>query len=73
MDFIGFDLGEVSSQVCVTTDDGGLIECRIKTDREHISELLEALIGSPFRRRAKIFFSPVVIRPAAYPLHKYGS
>jgi transposase len=40
MDFIGFDLGKVSSQVCVITADGELIERRIKTDREHISELL---------------------------------
>jgi transposase len=40
MDFIGFDLGKVSSQVCVIAEDGELIERRIKTDREHISELL---------------------------------
>lgn len=40
MDFIGFDLGKVSSQVCVLTGGGELIERRIKTDREHISELL---------------------------------
>src|SRR5205085_3238347 len=40
MDFIGFDLGKVSSQVCLITQAGELIERRIKTDREHISELL---------------------------------
>lgn len=40
MDFIGFDLGKVSSQVCIITTDGALIERRIKTDREHIYELL---------------------------------
>ena len=40
MDFIGFDLGKVASQVCIITQDGELIERRIKTDREHISELL---------------------------------
>lgn len=40
MDFIGFDLGKVSSQVCIITEDGELIERRIKTDREHIYELL---------------------------------
>lgn len=40
MDFIGFDLGKVSSQVCIITEDGELIERRIKTDREHIAELL---------------------------------
>jgi transposase len=40
MDFIGFDLGKVSSQVCIIAEDGELIERRIKTDCEHISELL---------------------------------
>jgi transposase len=40
MDFIGFDLGKVSSQVCVITEDGELIERRIHTDREHIGKLL---------------------------------
>lgn len=40
MDFIGFDLGKVSSQVCILTEDGELIERRIRTDCEHISELL---------------------------------
>jgi transposase len=40
MDFIGFDLGKVASQVCIITQDGELIERRIKTDREHIYELL---------------------------------
>ena len=40
MDFIGFDLGKVASQVCIITEDGELIERRLKTDREHISELL---------------------------------
>jgi transposase len=39
-DFIGFDLGKVSSQVCIITEDGELIERRIKTDCEHIRELL---------------------------------
>ena len=28
MDFIGFDLGKVSSQVCILTEDGELIERR---------------------------------------------
>ena len=28
MDFIGFDLGKVSSQVCIITTDGELIERR---------------------------------------------
>lgn len=40
MDFIGYDLGKVSSQVCIITEDGEMIERRIKTDREHIYQLL---------------------------------
>ena len=40
MDFIGFDLGKVASQVCIITSDGELIERRIKTDREHLAKLL---------------------------------
>jgi transposase len=40
MDFIGFDPGKVSSQVCIITQDGDLIERRIKTDREHLAKLL---------------------------------
>jgi transposase len=50
MDFIGYDLGKVSSQVCIITDDGELIERRIRTDREHIHELL----GSRPRARVLI-------------------
>ena len=38
MDFIGFDLGKVSSQVCIITEDGELIERRIRTDRGHIAD-----------------------------------
>jgi transposase len=40
MDFIGFDLGKVSSQICILTEDGELIERRIRTDRDHFNELL---------------------------------
>ena len=40
MDFIGFDLGKVSSQLCIITADGELIERRIKTDREQLARLL---------------------------------
>jgi transposase len=42
MDFIGFDLGKVSSQVCIITEDGELIERRIRTDREQLDNLLGA-------------------------------
>jgi len=40
MDFIGFDLGKVSSQVCIITEDGELIERRIRTNREQMAKLL---------------------------------
>jgi len=43
MNFIGFDLGKLHSQVCIITSDGELIEERIKTDREQLSKLLGAL------------------------------
>jgi transposase len=40
MDFIGFDLGKVSSQICFITSDDELLEHRIKTDREQLARLL---------------------------------
>ena len=40
MDYIGFDLGKVSCQVCIITEDGELIERRLRTDRQHLAELL---------------------------------
>ncbi len=39
MDSIGFDLGKVSSQICVITEQGELIERRLKTDRESLTKL----------------------------------
>ena len=42
MDFIGFDPGKVSSQICIITADGELLEQRIKTDREQLTKLLGA-------------------------------
>lgn len=46
MDFIGFDLSKVSRQVCFLTEDGGLIERRIKADRERIQSRLCGLRSS---------------------------
>ena len=40
LDFIGFDLGKVSSQICIITADGELFEHRIRTDREQLAKLL---------------------------------
>jgi transposase len=48
MDFIGFDLGKVSSQVCIITEGGELVERRIRTDREQIGKLFGG------RHRARI-------------------
>src|SRR5215218_935717 len=39
MDYIGIDLHKNSSQVCILTEDGELIEGRIKTDRESFDKL----------------------------------
>jgi len=40
MDFIGFDLDTVSSQICIITAEGELLEHRIKTAREQLAKLL---------------------------------
>jgi hypothetical protein len=39
MDYIGIDLHKNSSQVCILTEGGELIERRIKTDRESFDKL----------------------------------
>src|SRR5918992_5837987 len=39
MDYVGIDLHKTSSQVCTLTEDGELIERRIKTDRESFDKL----------------------------------
>jgi transposase len=39
MDYIGIDLHKTSSQVCILTQDGELIERRIKTDKESFDKL----------------------------------
>ena len=39
MDYIGIDLHKNSSQVCVLTEDGELIERRIKTDRGSLDKM----------------------------------
>lgn len=46
MDFIGFDLGKVSSQVCIITEGGELVERRIRTDRDQIDKLLGGRPGA---------------------------
>src|SRR5687767_7813977 len=48
MDFIGFDLGKVASQICIITPDGELFEHRLKTNREQLAKLFSA------RPRARI-------------------
>jgi hypothetical protein len=39
MDHIGIDLHKNTSQVCILTEDGELVERRIKTDRESFDKL----------------------------------
>jgi transposase len=39
MEHIGINVHKNACQVCVLTEDGGLVERRIKTDREHIHQL----------------------------------
>lgn len=46
MDFIGFDLGKLHSQVCIITSDGELIERRLKTDHESLAEVFAARLPS---------------------------
>jgi transposase len=42
MEHIGIDVHKTSSQVCILTDDGELIERRLKTTRESFAQLLGA-------------------------------
>lgn len=42
MNHIGIDLHKISSQVCILTEDGELLERRIKTDRDSFDSLLGA-------------------------------
>src|SRR5918997_491766 len=39
MNYVGIDLHKISSQVCILTEDGELVERRIKTDRESFDKL----------------------------------
>ena len=39
MQYIGLDLGKTSSQICIQTEDGELIERRIKTEREQFAKI----------------------------------
>lgn len=38
MEYVGFDLGKVNSQICLLTEDGELIEKRLKTERETLAQ-----------------------------------
>ncbi|HLM60100.1 MAG TPA: transposase [Pyrinomonadaceae bacterium] len=38
MEYVGFDLGKVNSQICLITEDGELIEKRLKTERETLAQ-----------------------------------
>lgn len=38
MQYCGFDLAKVASQICIRTEDGQLIEIRLKTNREELTK-----------------------------------
>jgi transposase len=38
MEYVGFDLGKVNSQICLITEDGELVEKRLKTERETLAQ-----------------------------------
>ncbi len=38
MEYVGFDLGKVNSQICLLTEDGELVEKRLKTERETLAQ-----------------------------------
>lgn len=40
MEYVGFDLGKVNFQICLLTEDGKLIEKRLKTERETLAQFL---------------------------------
>ena len=39
LDYIGIDVHKLSSQVCILTSDGELLERRIKTDRQSLAQM----------------------------------
>ena len=61
MDFIGIDLHKNSSQVCILTEDGELIERRIKTDRESLDKLFAGSAACAHPRR--VLNRERVVRP----------
>ena len=40
MQYIGLDLGKTSSRICILTEDGELIERRLKTEREQFAKVI---------------------------------
>jgi hypothetical protein len=40
MEYVGIDLHKVNGQVCVQTETGEYLECRIRTDRERFAAVL---------------------------------
>jgi transposase len=45
MEYVGFDLGKVNSQICVLTEDGELVEKRLKTERETLAQFFGRRFG----------------------------
>jgi hypothetical protein len=53
MDHIGIDVHKLHSQICILTEDGELIERRVRTEAEQFAAVLS--LGRRRRRRARRF------------------
>lgn len=40
MEYVGFDLGKVNSQICLITEGGEVVEKRLKTEREPLAQIV---------------------------------
>lgn len=45
MEYVGFDLGKVNSQICLITEEGEIVEKRIKTERETLAQFFGQRCG----------------------------
>ena len=52
MDFIGFDLGKLSSQVCIINEGGELVEAPTESERVHHAKTDERVKGAGRTTRA---------------------
>jgi transposase len=45
MEYVGFDLSKVNSQICLITEEGEIVEKRIKTERETLAQFFGQCCG----------------------------